>query len=150
MDKMIKNKIKVEDLFKCKNREYKIFSEEMKKKFCTLAQLIGIKNVENLFEINSKNLLRWNKNGCKRKIGSGRRAIVKEISSELIRWYTKNKEKNINITNIMIKQKVTEINKSNCNYSKSSIMKIKRMLNDNYTKSQASTKLEDSNQSINI
>ena len=105
--KMLRNRIKPDDLFKHRTKTYSILSKEKKNAICSLAKFFGLHKIAYCLNISKKSLTRWLKKGTERKKGGGRKILDPLMEEKVLQWYQSNKSK-IAISAKIIKQKAKE------------------------------------------
>lgn len=91
-EKMQKNRISTNDLFKHQNNKtYLIFDEKKKKFICDMVQEFGAKVVATSLNLSIKSLKRWLKSGIERKKGGGRKILDPEMENKVVQWFYKQK-----------------------------------------------------------
>ena len=105
--KMLRNRIKPEDLFKHRTKAYSILSKEKKNAICSLAKFFGAQKIAYCLNISKKSLTRWIKKGTERKKGGGRKILDPIMEEKVLQWYQSNRSKGP-ISAKLIKQKAKE------------------------------------------
>ena len=100
----VDNSIK-ENLFSKKSTCYNIVPIAMKKLISKAASYFSKKDLFRMFNISTKSIRRWEKDGVSKKKGAGRKKMDPLMEKKLLDWYHKEKDKGVEMTSRMIKEK---------------------------------------------